>query len=581
VVRSSWAATGFGLACLPIGLMGACSSGPTDEQLAQRVMSEEPRLELLGETHRGPAVVAGDTGTARFVGPLLEAFDAERAMETVRFVDRFYRAPGNDGYEASLDHVAEKLRGAGYGTIEGFELFELETPLTASGPQRGQRIPAQAWTPRSGRVAMVTSDGSEITLHEFSASGDVDRCMLPINAPSAEVTGRVAFRLDDLGRGEVLVTEASPRLPVLMRAQAVGAAAVVSSYIERYNEDPSGAERHLDAIQFRSLAAGTSIPVVMISPRSMEAIRKLQANDSELGLHVTAVVDFSERPLRTLCARVVGTDRPDEAVIIGSHVQEPGACDNASGVAGLCESARTLVSLIAEGRIGRPSRSLIFLWGDEFRQTESWLDETELTPVAGFSSDMTGESRDTGAIALLERMPDPGATLEEPLAPDEHTLWGSTEVKEEDLQPNGLAIVARCAMLDVAAIEPGWATADHPYEGGSDHDVFIERGIPAALFWHFTDFTYHTSLDRIEFVDPGEMRRTGTALMASALALADPLPGDLARYLNSLNQEQSQRVEAAREAGLEDQVRMWKEWFLGARHWLRVECLRIPPDEGQ
>ena len=49
----------------------------------------------------------------------------------------------------------------------------------------------------------------------------------------------------------------------------------------------------------------------------------------------------------------------------------------------------------------------------------------------------------------------------------------------------------------------------------------------------------------IVHADPGEMRRTGTALMASALAMADPLPGDLERYLLSLDEEQNERLHAA------------------------------------
>jgi hypothetical protein len=190
---------------------------------------------------------------------------------------------------------------------------------------------------------------------------------------------------------------------------------------------------------------------------------------------------------------------------------------------------------------------------------------------------MTGEAAATGAIALLERMPDPGAV--QTLPPDEHTLWGKTEVDPAALAPNGLAVIARSALVDVAGEAGGWVTADHPYEGGSDHDVFIERGIPAALFWHFTDFTYHTSMDRLEFVDPAELRRTGAALMTTALALADPRPGDLERYLDSLNQELDLRVAAAEAAGDRAQAKLWKEWCHGARQWLRSECLRIPPGE--
>jgi hypothetical protein len=97
--------------------------------------------------------------------------------------------------------------------------------------------------------------------------------------------------------------------------------------------------------------------------------------------------------------------------------------------------------------------------------------------------------------------------------------------------------------------------------------------VPAALFWHFTDFTYHTSLDRMAFVDPQEIRRTGVALLATALAVADPRPVDLERYLMSLQLEEDLRVDAAREAKNDELVRMWQQWCRGAREWLRAQCL--------
>ena len=79
----------------------------------------------------------------------------------------------------------------------------------------------------------------------------------------------------------------------------------------------------------------------------------------------------------------------------------------------------------------------------------------------------------------------------------------------------------------------------------------------------------------------GEMRRTGTALMATALALADPRPADLDRYLRTLNAEQDVRVLAALEAEDPELEEAWRDWCIGARRWLRIECLRIPADEIQ
>jgi hypothetical protein len=521
--------------------------------------------------HRGPSVVMGNTGPARFAAQLFAAFHPDRAMETVRFADRFYRAPASPGYDQVLDRIIGELRAAGYGEDPRLELVVLEQP--AEGP---------AWTPVEGSLTLITAK-SEKVLHSFNADNDRDRTMLPIHAPSASVTGAVALGLAELDPGEVLVTDASAR-QVLERARSLGAVAIASASLFPFNVDPSGKERHLDAIQFRELAPNTELPVCQISPRSHEAIKAAVEAGGDVRLRLQAKVEVEERPLRTVCAIVKGALRPDEAVAMSSHVQEPGACDNATGLAGLLESAHDLADLLRANEMPWPDRSLVFLWGDEVRQTEAWLAHTKLKAVAGISSDMTGQSKDTGAIALVERNPDPGA--ETTLPPDEHTPWGAFEVEDEWVKPNGLAVIARCALADVAVVAGGWKTADHPWEGGSDHDVFIKRGVPAVLFWHFTDFTYHTSLDRLEFVDPDEMRRTGSALLATALAVADPKPQDLDRYVQSLQREETARVNAADAVDNQPVVEAWGRWCYGARMWLRSLCLgpgaeEPPPPKAQ
>ena len=109
--------------------------------------------------------------------------------------------------------------------------------------------------------------------------------------------------------------------------------------------------------------------------------------------------------------------------------------------------------------------------------------------------------------------------------------------------------------------------------------MFLGRGIPTALVWHFTDFAYHTSLDRLEHVDLAEVRRTGVALLAAALAIADPVPAALDRYLRSLNEEENVRVAAAEKAKKPELAESWRKWCDGARQWLRIQCLRIPASE--
>ncbi len=509
--------------------------------------------------HRGPAVHFDDSGPARYVPKLLDAFDQERAMEVVAFIDRYYRAPANEGYEAVIDRLLEELRRAGFGSDPRLELEVLS-----------EEMDHPAWTPRSASLRLTTNGRTE-TLHAFSEGTGVDRVMLPINAPSCRVAGPVALALDEIEEGAIFVTDA-PVGQVMRRARQRGAAAVLSASLQTFNTDPTGQKRHLDAIQFRTVPAGTTTPVAQISLRSYTRIQEAVVSGEAARISFSAEVEFDERPLRTVVASIVGDSRPDEAVAAASHVQEPGACDNASGVAGLLESVVGLAGLLRSRALDWPSRTLVFLWGDEFDQSRVWLETTERHPIAGISSDMTGQSRTrTGAIALLERMPDPGALVTIP--PDEHTPWGAGDVTVDDLNPNGLAVVARCAMNDVARFAGGWESADHPWEGGSDHDEFIERGIPAVLFWHFTAFAYHTSLDRLDMVDAAEIRRTQVALLATALAVADPHPGDLPRYQACLSMEEEERVLAAESAGRSDIAKLWKEWTEGARAWMKREML--------
>ena len=152
-------------------------------------------------------------------------------------------------------------------------------------------------------------------------------------------------------------------------------------------------------------------------------------------------------------------------------------------------------------------------------------------------------------------------------------------MRASELKPNGLNVIVRAAMVDVGLMRKPWTTAEHPWEGGSDHDIFLSRGVPAVLLWHFTDFAYHTSLDRIDHVDAEELLRTSVALCAAGLAVADARPSDLKRYFDCLVLERRLRLNMVAEAEAGDELaELWETWFTGARHWLRRLCLGIAED---
>lgn len=546
-LRSLRAATPLALALL---LPAGCHSLAGDERAA-------------GLDHRGPVTALAEAGPARFAPTLLREFDTARAVGAVAFAERFYRAPGSEGYEAVGEYVAEELRDAGYGVRDGLELDSFQVPLDAPG-----------WNPERASLVLLT-EGNAVTLHAFDSEASKERLLLPQGAPSCDLIAEVAFSLEDDLEGRILATETRMREDLLRRAQEHGAVGVLSASLASYNFDPAEPEAHLDAIQYRVAPLGTELPTFQISPRTYEMLEREHLRRGHATVHMRAEVRTGDAVATTHVATVVGSERPDEFVVLTTHIDQPGAADNASGIAGQLEAARALARGLRSGDLPWPSRSIVFLWGPEVRQSERFLADAEeagVHVVANVASILTGDSYDrTGAALLLERQPDPGAVT--PLAPDEHTAWGASPVTEDELFPTGINAIARAAMHEVARAAPAsWATADHPWEGGTDHDEFLFAEIPAVLFWHFAGPTYHTTRDSIDLLDPGELRRTSVAAMTTALCLADPRPEDLAGYLESVDLEEELRIRAARGAGEPELATSWARWSDGARAWLRAQC---------
>ena len=160
---------------------------------------------------------------------------------------------------------------------------------------------------------------------------------------------------------------------------------------------------------------------------------------------------------------------------------------------------------------------------------------------------MTGEDPDkTGGVMRIEKTPDPsaiynytldtlpwedGAAYDENFKdsygnfvrlPDSHTLWGAGSVSVIFAEGYFLNDLYMYASQNVIAYHDSNFQVDVcPYEGGSDHSVFLKSFIPALLTWHFTDYTYHTSVDTLNMSSAYEMENVGITSLATALMIAN------------------------------------------------------------
>ena len=463
---------------------------------------------------------------ARAVDPVIDAlwssFDRRAALEHVRFVSQFWRLGGNAGYDATLDRVRARLLESGFSP--GAVRFE-EYANAGHG-----------WEFSLGTLALVRGGQPD----QVVLSKETHQLPVCINSFSTPSGGLLA-PLVDVGRGDrdqdyaektltgaVVLGDADPAT-LWRRATTRGAIGVVSTSLGQYvRPTPPGAPETprdtWDILQWGSIPYDQTRQGFgfKASPRAAAALRQaLMRGVPRTMVRVSIASTFSSKPVRTLVAEIPGRTTSGERVIIAAHVQEPGANDNASGVATLTELARALLDGIQHGRIPPPDRTITMLWLEEISGSRQWLKD-HADQAKGvrymFSMDMTGEDvRKTGGSFLIERWPDPGAIWERPWDP--HSEWGRGAVKAEQLKGDLINDLHR-AICERVAAKTGWIVKTNPYEGGSDHTVFGTAGVPAVLDWHFTDRYYHTNFDTADKTSADEMRNVSVSVGASAWLLA-------------------------------------------------------------
>jgi len=477
-----------------------------------------------------------------FVEPYRKAisadFNEQAAFNTVKYISQYWRVAGNPGFDSSIAYVANRLKAAGFSSNENDKTFFTYRIDLAPADEK------PAWNPISAKVVLINSKKKKIELEDFGQSP----VMLCPNSFSTNIT----VELIDVGHGEndedyrnknlkgkIAFGNGAIPLLFLRAVKQRDALGVVSSQIPEYN--------HAD--QFPDIISKDDIPYnnekksfgLKISRRS-ERILKEELSKGPCKLHVEIETEFKKYQMKTLIAEIQGTVKPRERIVSVAHIDhyKPGANDNASGSATLLEMALSLKKLISEKKIDMPSRTLTFIWGDEYRNDflaggagfwmRQYFDDFAETKAA-FSLDMTGEdTKKTGGTFLIEKYPDPSAVWTR--SPDIHSGWGESLVDEARLDGSFINDYV-FYVCNLHAKETHWSVKTNVFEGGSDHQPFVDSKIPVVLAWHFPDQFYHSNMDDLDKVSATEMKNVGVSILTAILGVAN-LNKTQARELNNL-----------------------------------------------
>lgn len=172
-----------------------------------------------------------------------DSFDKQAAFNTVAFVEKYWRVVGNEGFDKSIYHVAEKLKAAGF----------VEESEASSGDRLVYRIEKRAlrnptWEPVSGSLKMASGE----VLLDF----ETNRNMIAMRSYSTG--GPKEFEVVDVSKGKKLKQDLKGKLvfgetsPGLLFQEAVqkrGAAGVITYGLPGYLQP----QKNVNSIQFTGI----------------------------------------------------------------------------------------------------------------------------------------------------------------------------------------------------------------------------------------------------------------------------------------------------------------------------------------
>jgi carboxypeptidase Q len=246
-----------------------------------------------------------------------------------------------------------------------------------------------------------------------------------------------------------------------------------------------------------------TLPDIKLAAPQYADIRQRLASGEPVTLEFDIRNWFYPGPVtyHNVVASIPGTEKPEEIVLIGAHLDSydggTGAADNGAGVASMMEAMR----LLAKSGI-KPRRTIMMVaFGAE-----------ELGRKGAFAFAERHASQLDNIVMMLNRDGRPGAISGITIPSAWKTVFERVEKDLEDVHP---VFGYAPTINDV----PRDASKAMRSRSGSDDAVFAIHGVPTPKFTMLSDFDYprvhHTALDTYESVLP-----LGAAQQYSAIAIA-------------------------------------------------------------
>ncbi len=440
------------------------------------------------------------------------------AKENIAALARFHRVQASAGFHEVVSFIAAKAREYGlqevkidsfaadgvtkYNTFRSYFGWEAETGILSEV------------APRQTIIAEYPK--LRVALADYSNNANITAELIDVGAGTSEK--------DYIGkevRGKIVLAGGG-LMAVHRQAVDLRGAAGILSYQQNQTTGWSG--DYADNVRWGHLSPYNlkNTFAFMISLRQAREYQSRLARGEKIRLHTAVKARMKPGYFEVVSAIIPGTDPAAGEIVFTCHLchQLPGANDNASGAAAILEDARLLVTLIQQGKLPQPRRTIRFIWPPEIAGTMCYFSrypEIVKRVRAAIHKDMVGGSHQiTKAIFHLTQTP---ASLPS-YVNDVAAVFGEYVI-------DGSHRAAKFGDFSNAIFSPDGSkemlVADfHPFTMGSDHDVYQEGSfrIPAIYMNDWPDVFIHTNNDSPDNIDATKLRRVSVIGASAGYFLA-------------------------------------------------------------
>jgi aminopeptidase YwaD len=447
----------------------------------------------------------------------------EAAWNTVAEINAFNRERFADEYDGRFFEtrvVVRKLEDYG---LEGIDI------VTYPGGQAWVPVKGELWETKPGRQKIASIQDMLPMLAAGSATADVTGELVWAGRGTAK-------EIDEAGvEGKIAVAEGNLMM-VYGAASQKGALGVVVISMSRPYFDPLqmpwagilSRRRPRGAAQAGPPAAPAPGFAFQLPVREGDILKRRLLANEKITVRAQVESKTEEADLENVVCRIPGTDPAAGEVILSAHLfeglQKQGANDNISGSACILEVARVLNTLIGEGRLPRPRRTIRFIWGPEFSGIGEWVkahpDIMERT-LCNINMDMVGEwlSKNQSFFCLMRTTYGNAHYINDVM---ENYYRYVGEGSRERIQNRSTPAIVPVRIVAPSGADEPFAYSIETHYGASDHEVFNDWavGVPGVMMIAWPDKWYHTSGDTADKADPTQLKRAAVIGAAGAYTVA-------------------------------------------------------------